>query len=188
MHSGTTAPRVPGRRRRLPKQAVMCGSRWVAQAVGALPVRRDGSAQKPIGTRSGEAVRLVREARTSGERRFYPWNLLFDAIHKQLAVMIEACWIRERAHQRMSGRAWPRPHRGRLVDRAASTRADDGRRLHPVPAPRRGGSEKVSAVHRPGCRSATRKALCRNPARSRSQTPTVPSRPSARRSRPTGPT
>lgn len=63
----------------------------------------------------GEEVGLVREERTSGERKYYLSNLPAEATLRQLAGLIKARWICEQAHRQMKeelgldhfeGRSW----------------------------------------------------------------------------------
>lgn len=72
----------------------------------------------------GEEVWLVREERTSGERKYYLSNLPAEATLRQLAGLIKARWICEQAHQQMKeelgldhfeGRSWTGLHRHALM-------------------------------------------------------------------------
>ena len=72
----------------------------------------------------GDAVWLVGEHRSSGERKFYLSNLPPDTPLKQLAALIKARWVCEQAHQQLKeelgldhfeGRSWRGLHRHALL-------------------------------------------------------------------------
>jgi SRSO17 transposase len=72
----------------------------------------------------GEAVWLVGEHRTNGERKYYLVNLPDDTQLKTLAATIKARWICEQAHQQLKeelgldhfeGRSWTGLHRQTLM-------------------------------------------------------------------------
>jgi len=72
----------------------------------------------------GEAVWLVGERRSTGERKYYLSNLAADAPLKRLAAAIKARWVCEQAHQQLKeelgldhfeGRSWTGLHRHALM-------------------------------------------------------------------------
>ena len=95
-------------------------SRWrcVPQRIGDL-----GQQHLP-----GEAVWLVGEHRSTGERKYYLSNLPADTPLRKLAGAIKARWVCEQAHQQskeelgldhFEGRSWQGLHRHALMSTIA---------------------------------------------------------------------
>ncbi|MDB5580437.1 MAG: transposase [Bradyrhizobium sp.] len=100
----------------------------------------------------GEAVGVIGEHRSTGERKYYLSNLPADTRLKQLAGAIKARWVCEQAHQQLreelgldhfEGRSSAGLHRHAL-------RTMIGLCLPPVSPPQTGGREKKeSSGHHP---------------------------------------
>ncbi len=112
--------KISGRRGTKGRLTCLFAARRVRVADGHRHRMRDNRVQ----AMPGDEVWLVGERRSTGEQKYYVWNLPADTTLRTLAATIKARWICEQAHQQLKeelgldhfeGRSWTGLHRHALM-------------------------------------------------------------------------
>jgi hypothetical protein len=110
----------------------------------------------------GDEAWLIGEHRVSGEKKCYLANLPAGMDLRSLAATIKARWICEQVLQQLKEKSWPRPLRGKVVERSSSSGAHDHDRLcipPTTPAHKREAGKKNQQTARQPTLPAVRHAI-----------------------------